>query len=63
MKGGGAPKNFEIFFQLKNFFGEIFFWVQKVDQEFWKVFPNLNIETHLVPVVGRTPVRAWYDQI
>jgi hypothetical protein len=33
-RGGGETQIFEKNFQLKNFLGEIFFWVEKVDQYF-----------------------------
>jgi hypothetical protein len=34
MEGGGGTQFFEKNFQLQFFFGENFFWVEKVDQDF-----------------------------
>ena len=64
MKGGGAPKNFEKKFSTQKFFRrKIFFGFKKLIHIVEKVFPNLNIETHLVPVVGRTPECSWDDPV
>jgi hypothetical protein len=51
---------FFFFFLNSNFFLEkVFFGLKKLIKIFEKVFPNLHLETHLVPVGCHSPIYSW----
>lgn len=56
MQGGGGNPIFEIFFSTqKIFFVKFFFELKKLIKIFEKVFLNLYLQTHLVPVRRHQP--------
>ena len=60
MQGGGGDPNFKIFFSTqKNFLGKIFFGLKKLIHIVEKVFRNLHLQTHLVPVRRHPPEYPW----
>ena len=60
MQGGGGDPNFEIFFSTqKIFLGKIFFGLKKLIKIFEKVFQNLHLQTHLVPVRRHPLDYSW----
>ena len=60
MQGGGGNPNFEKFFSTqKIFLGKFFFGLKKLIKIFEKVFRNLHLQTHLVPVRRHPPEHPW----
>jgi hypothetical protein len=60
MQGGGGDPNFlKIFFNSKFFWGKFFFGLKKLIKIFEKVFRNLHLQPHLVPVRRHPPDYLW----
>ena len=57
--GGGAPKNYNFFFNSKFFLVKIFFEFKKLIKIFEKFHPIFDLPTHPVPVVGDVPDCSW----